>query len=310
MVSNSLLLIYIGVSCKCPAEMIKDDPNRFPFNCTACADTEGPNEKQTECLECDTSNGNMQVLNGQCVCAAGFRAATFNDLGALFTNANGENVISCLPCPAGEFRGPATKSIWQCEACPDPNQEWVDQFCICKDGYQEAGDTCITNAQRDELLDRGFIEDGLEYKIDYNNIKQVGREGVSSVTEESDVFKYYYLQSAVGCTVDQDLRQCQILANLCVLQLYNEKTIACRLFKELQKAQTEASEQVPFYKDEGWRKDLPWLYYTQTPAQVFNDAVPVDLTVSFSGGENTATRTNQLKFWLARYTIDGLFESM
>ena len=43
---------------------------------------------------------------------------------------------------------------------------------------------------------------------------------------------------------------------------------------------------------------------------MFKDAEPVDLTLSFASTENAATRTNKLKFWLARYTIDGEFESM
>ena len=58
---------------------------------------------------------------------------------------------------------------------------------------------------------------------------------------------------------------CQILANLCVLNLYNERTVACKLFQQLQKDETELSDQVTFYKDEGWKEGVPWLYYKQTP---------------------------------------------
>ena len=54
---------------------------------------------------------------------------------------------------------------------------------------------------------------------------------------------------------------CQILANLCVLNLYNERTVACKLFQQLQKDETELSDQVTFYKDEGWKEGVPWLYY-------------------------------------------------
>ena len=42
---------------------------------------------------------------------------------------------------------------------------------------------------------------------------------------------------------------------------------------------TEASIQEQFYLDEGWRKDLPWLYYDQTPKEIFEDQGPIDLTV-------------------------------
>ena len=146
--------------------------------------------------------------------------------------------------------------------------------------------------------------------MEYNNVKQVGRSGSTTEALISDVFKHYYFQSAVGCREYNDQRMCQILANLCVLNLYNERTIACKLFKDLQKERTEASDQVTFYKDDGWKEGIPWLYYTQTPQQVFKDATPPELTVYFDDPGNDLTRTNKLKFWLARYNMDGEFMAM
>ena len=70
------------------------------------------------------------------------------------------------------------------------------------------------------------------------------------------------------------------------------------------------SKQVAFYKDEGWKVGLPWLYYKQTPQVVFKDATPPDLTVSFADSGNDLTRTNKLKFWLARYNMEGEFLAM
>ena len=69
--------------------------------------------------------------------------------------------------------------------------------------------------------------------MQYNNVHQLGRDEVTTVAETSDVFVQFYYQSAVGCKYEKDQKQCQVLANLCVLQLYNEWTQACLLFKQL-----------------------------------------------------------------------------
>ena len=174
--------------------------------------------------------------------------------------------IKCRKCAENEYSGPVKKANWQCKTCPDPNMEFRETTCVCREEFKTAGDACISNEQAKSLSDDGFAEDGLEFKVEYNNVKQVGRSGSSTEALISDVFKHYYYQSAVGCRDYDDQRMCQILANLCVLNLYNERTIACKLFKALQKeSERVASEQVTFYKDEGWKEGIPWLYYTQTP---------------------------------------------
>lgn len=49
----------------------------------------------------------------------------------------------------------------------------------------------------------------------------------------SDTFDYLYYDAAVGCEVYFNPKKCQTLANLCVLQLYNERTLVCELFESL-----------------------------------------------------------------------------
>ena len=102
---------------------------------------------------------------------------------------------------------------------------------------------------------------------------------------------------------------CHVLANLCVLQLYNHKTLPCMLFKDIQKQQKSLNVQAVFYKEESWKLGLPWLYYLKSPQFVFKYYPPVDLVVSFSAPGKDATRTNKLKFWLARYSIKSDFEA-
>ena len=48
---------------------------------------------------------------------------------------------------------------------------------------------------------------------------------------ESDTIQYFYLKSAFKCMKEQDIKSCQILANICVLQLYDLQTVPCQLYK-------------------------------------------------------------------------------
>ncbi len=45
------------------------------------------------------------------------------------------------------------------------------------------------------------------------------------------MMQYYYLDAAVGCTEFKNVQKCQLLANLCVLQMYNSDSVVCKLYK-------------------------------------------------------------------------------
>lgn len=74
-----------------------------------------------------------------------------------------------------------------------------------------------------------------------------------------------YYEAAVGCSQYQDPKQCQVLANLCVLQLYGAKTTICSFYQS-QVALLQTSSQVvnSFYEDKNWVDPYPWLYYDST----------------------------------------------
>lgn len=124
----------------------------------------------------------------------------------------------CMECPENAYKGPPIKSIWECEACPHPEMEYNSgNVCECKNGFVRAGDSCITEAQEADLESLGFIEPNIQFKVEYNNVKEIDRDESTTIARYSDVFDYYYLQSAVGCKYNQDQQMCQVLANLCVL---------------------------------------------------------------------------------------------
>ena len=84
---------------------------------------------------------------------------------------------------------------------------FVGAKCACpQDGYVTSGDACVSTADLDRLTNDGFVVDGEEFKVQYNNLVRVDDEGASgeSSAPDSDVFKHFYLQSAVRCKYYDD----------------------------------------------------------------------------------------------------------
>ena len=79
--------------------------------------------------------------------------------------------------------------------------------------------------------------------------------------------KDYYLGAAMGCKVYKNPKDCQCLANLCVLVLYSDNSAVCQLFRELTQADGTTLANA-FYPDTGYKTGLPWLYYDRDYASV------------------------------------------
>jgi len=96
----------------------------------------------------------------------------------------------------------------------------------------------------------------------------------------SDTFSHLYYKAAVGCAVYSNPNQCQVLANLCVLQLYDEQTIVCELYKDTVD-QASAPRANSFYNDNGWKEGIPWLFYERATDIILYESKRVKMRVSF-----------------------------
>ena len=74
---------------------------------------------------------------------------------------------------------------------------------------------------------------------------------------------------------------CQVLSNLCVLQLYSEKEIVCSFYRSLAFDNTILAQANSKYADKGWVEGLPWLYYQDKPTAILMKSNRVDITMSF-----------------------------
>jgi len=143
----------------------------------------------------------------------------------------------------------------------------VNNKCICPPNFTQSGlGRCVASADVSSMQLSGYLGD-VAYAVTYYSAQDATGQplGRNITVAESNLFKRFYLKSAIGCRMYQNLQDCQVLANLCVMQLYDEQTIACKLFQELSMNAELMSNQTlsSFYGNEmGWKEDMPWLYYS------------------------------------------------
>ena len=173
-----------------------------------------------------------------------------------------------------------------------------DVVCRCLSGYQKRDHalgwwgrdtTCLEQTAYDAVKS---YDTGSADTVTYRDL--VGESGTKTV--ESKLLAQLLIASASGCrrAVRADVAQprgqpllrgneaCQALANLCVLQMYDQEAPSCELYREMQLAsETEVNE------ESEWKARLPALYYTQGSTVYTSNDVP--LKVSLKGEASRLT---------------------
>jgi hypothetical protein len=129
-------------------------------------------------------------------------------------------VYECIACPKGKIYD-TTSTPWRC-ACDLSNQV-------------AAGGECIS------IADSQFITNSYPINIanslTFENVETSNSNVDSTLTiANSDTFDYLYLKSAHQCLESLDNKSCQVLANLCVLQLYDTTNPVCSLYQHINNA--------------------------------------------------------------------------
>ena len=196
-----------------------------------------------------------------------------------------------------------------CQNC-GPGQKYdetVDPFeCICDElTHIDSGGVCIS---KDGLEQLDFdIERA--YEVKYNSVEFEGSND-SQTTQESGVFKDLYLKSVMGCKQWKNPKDCQTLANLCVLVFYDmQNREPCQQFKAMVDDRDADINPDEFYNDQGWVEDLPWLYYhrDRTATEIIEQPKRVKLSASFDYENKDIGILTTLEFKLAKYNIVGEF---
>ena len=106
----------------------------------------------------------------------------------------------------------------------------------------------------------------------------------------SELHTSYFLGAASLCTDIRNQTACQILANLCVLQLYGTSTPACTVYQELVQADGVSNQN----GYNGWPLNIPWLIYSST-----------DVGKSLTLATSTSGSNSFVPIYLAAYRLNG-----
>jgi hypothetical protein len=126
------------------------------------------------------------------------------------------------------------------------------------------GGSCISLTDFNSDFGKGYIQNQLANQITYYDFINK-TDTTKPLVETSDVFNTNFAQAALRCKIESDPKACQVLANLCVLQLYNEQSLACKLFNQIALDREDKNPKPNTFTELGWVPGMPWLYYDQTP---------------------------------------------
>ena len=121
----------------------------------------------------------------------------------------------------------------------------------------------------------------------------------SGTTVVSAVMQHYFVRAATNCNAygsgTTSNTDCEVLANLCALQFYDDAHPACSAFAAIQTARgtTAFSNNV-----QGWYNALPWLYYA--------NGVSACSDTAYSG--RASLRDDYLTYMVGVYALDGTFK--
>ncbi|GMI00340.1 hypothetical protein TrST_g3137 [Triparma strigata] len=193
---------------------------------------------------------------------------------------------------------------YTCASCPDDNMFFDSQYaCKCGGGLEEAGNTFVGPKY---CVDGKMTSD---FEVEYAAI-QSSVEGAAVDTDSvrSDTLEHYLDWAFYNCDAEnfeissltQTIQEaCQALANMCVMNLYDNDHIAC------EKYQNVKSERDGNYYDgiSGWKEALPWLYYGDAANTIREDR---EISMSMSFVEMVGY-VAEMDFRLGKYTVNGTF---
>ena len=206
----------------------------------------------TFCLNCPgatvqvTANGYTQTV---CDCAAGEYFSDRDASGTALTTA------TCQACQTGYY---PSQNRSRCLACADPiNMAATLQggiySCQCKQnsGFSQTpvGGQCVLSTALNPVLNT------------YGSAsKQVTITTESSTIQLTPDFVNDYFVSSVSTCQDGNLVGCQVMANICVMSMYNRNHPACAAYLSMAADSSRASILNDPYQNQPL--GLPWIFWT------------------------------------------------
>ena len=181
-------------------------------------------------------------------------------------------------------------SLYKCQLCPDPAMIMgVGNICTCVSGYTISGvvsvgvQSCVLISQATNYLKL----EGTAQNVRYSDV---------STTVLSATMQHYFTKAATHCSFfgsADDLQYCNQLANLCVLQLFNDQTSACSTYLSI--AAGRGNQYISNVTN--WARGMPWLYFSGGNSACF---ATID-------SQSVSLRNYQLQYIVGTFTMNGTF---
>lgn len=250
-------------------------------SCVACSSNTVPSKSQELCLSCP--NG-YNSTTGKCsACPNGQFLQERDALGIL------QSTITCVDCGSYAI-GSDSSDLYSCKKCPDNSMTVVGSSCQCPTGFTLYNDECIFSTSYSHYLSQYGLDAAT--KITYRNILE--RSSVQSREVQSYLLVQDFFPAAVKCSQLRDQKSCNALANYCAASLYDTSNVACRIYADLWSQETTT-----LYGYEGWKSNLPWIYYFNPTSSNIDDSVIL------SSRELEAPFHNRINFVFSVFTING-----
>lgn len=276
------------LSCICEDGLAKTEStvNYVNFECSSCGSNQVPTYDQTDCVSCP----NDLISDNECSCSAD----TYEFIEEYDEDSTLLETKECISCSSiNTYTG---EKSYSCKKCNDVNMQRDSSTyeCYCDStNYYTSQQACVSK----ELDIIVSYSPSAAANVTYTKF-EIGSGIIQKDIAVSDTFNYYYAKAASDCS-NNDVIGCQQLANLCVLQLYNQQKTACQLYNQIQTGRDLVSSK-------GQYKNMAWLYYIQDALTVLEDKNTVDMLVTFDPNSEDE-KVNELAFTLAEFYLNGTF---
>ena len=265
------------------------------LTCTQCTGaTPAAYADRSACTSCDLSTSTMDFSPAalECICSTPGHVLVETDNAGIKLAQK-----TCKACPTGQQAIVSDKIIagsfyaadsTKCRSCPSPHMSMSALFvCTCDAGYEMTGHVQVGS--------QSCIASNIAAEFKNVETKSVVVHYDSQLSVASLTLTHYFVKAAAECKYyggPQDSRACQILANLCVLQLYDTSAGACAAFQSIQ-----ADRGTVFINSiMGWNAAMPWLYYKDSTA-----------CQDKSYRQTASLKSQLLRYVVGAYTLNGTF---
>eukprot|EP00833_Pecoramyces_ruminatium_P008275 jgi/Orpsp1_1/1182307/evm.model.c7180000080766.1 len=253
------------------------------YTCSACEINYSSTSDRKNCMKC-TYGYNEE--NKSCTCPTGFYIVEEYDI-----NENAYYAV-CKECPENSY---PTEDLSKCIYCTGDTKPALIKGkyqCSCYDNILVNNNYCI---DEDSMYIIGREFSGIS-RITYKDI--VGTDDKTSITVESDFIQQNFIEAYMKCDDGENQTACQMLGNLCVLQLYDEDSPACVAYKTAAKKNVGKSDRP---------NNVPYLFHGLLGGSI-TELLNTKMGYHFSYADNPISGyNNTLPLIVAKYDFNGTF---